>query len=523
MRKLISSFVFSILLLSGNGWGATYYVDQSGGDNAKNGLSPANAWKTIAKVNASNFAAGDSILFKRGETWSSEQLTPPSNGTAGNLITFGAYGAGNAPVLDNNYGDPTGVGIVIGYDRSYITIRDLEVKNWSSSLIYIRGSQYITIDNNILHGSNLRAIYSLGNDTGPVWNDYITITNNTIYDIGDWGETAAADIQINTYTRRHTVTNNVMHGDGSTRGVDGVTTDSGQANLAGGSGHIVSGNTSYGHDENCYDFKGGGQSAAGEGRTRVFNNICYDSRTDGINIAEGTHGLDIGPGNLIYANHGAGITFNGTRTHAWDNTLGDVDIFYNIIRDNELSGIYVNDQTDGGDINIYNNVITNNGLPPNKGSGNVGLIINSNGVTLKNNIIHLNGVGRYNNGYPDYAIYVGDGITITSDYNIINTPTGVGGMYYYYYGRYRTWSEIRGTYGLETHSITGNPLFTNIAGKNFTLTSSSPAINAGVNVGLTTDYLGNPVPFGSAPDIGAYEYISPKVLSPPAILHIITQ
>ncbi len=38
------------------------------------------------------------------------------------------------------------------------------------------------------------------------------------------------------------------------------------------------------------------------------------------------------------------------------------------------------------------------------------------------------------------------------------------------------------------------------------LQSSSPATNAGTNVGLTSDYEGDAVPIGLAPDIGAYEY-----------------
>jgi hypothetical protein len=40
----------------------------------------------------------------------------------------------------------------------------------------------------------------------------------------------------------------------------------------------------------------------------------------------------------------------------------------------------------------------------------------------------------------------------------------------------------------------------------YRLLSSSPAINAGVDVGLTSDYRGMTVPQGSAPDIGAYEF-----------------
>jgi len=124
MKKLVSSFIFSILLLSGNGWGATYYVDRSGGDDAKNGLSPENAWRTIAKVNASNFAAGDSILFKRGETWR-ESLTVPSSGSAGNPVTIAAYGTGAKPIIQPTNVIPgpwTRVGATNVYYATYASI-----------------------------------------------------------------------------------------------------------------------------------------------------------------------------------------------------------------------------------------------------------------------------------------------------------------------------------------------------------------------------------------------------------------
>jgi len=78
---------------------ATYYVDATSGDDAKNGLSEANAWKTISKVNGESFSAGDSILFKRGEEWR-EQLTVPSSGSDGSPITFGAYGSGAKPIIN---------------------------------------------------------------------------------------------------------------------------------------------------------------------------------------------------------------------------------------------------------------------------------------------------------------------------------------------------------------------------------------------------------------------------------------
>jgi len=77
--------------------GATYYVDPNGSDT-NDGLTQASAWKTVAKANASTFAAGDQILFKRGGVWN-ESLVPPSSGSSGNPIVFDAYGVGEAPTL----------------------------------------------------------------------------------------------------------------------------------------------------------------------------------------------------------------------------------------------------------------------------------------------------------------------------------------------------------------------------------------------------------------------------------------
>lgn len=76
----------------------TYYVSASAGDDSKDGLTTATAWKSIAKVNGSTFVAGDQILFKRGDVWR-ESLVPPSNGASGNPIKFDAYGSGDAPTI----------------------------------------------------------------------------------------------------------------------------------------------------------------------------------------------------------------------------------------------------------------------------------------------------------------------------------------------------------------------------------------------------------------------------------------
>lgn len=55
---------------------ATYYVDATGGNDAWPGTE-AQPWQTIAKVNGEAFNAGDSVLFKRGETWAGTTLVSP--------------------------------------------------------------------------------------------------------------------------------------------------------------------------------------------------------------------------------------------------------------------------------------------------------------------------------------------------------------------------------------------------------------------------------------------------------------
>lgn len=76
-----------------------YYIDATSGLDSNNGTSQSSAWKTISKINAENFNPGDSIMFKRNETWR-EQLTIPSSGSSGNPITFGDYGTGNKPIIN---------------------------------------------------------------------------------------------------------------------------------------------------------------------------------------------------------------------------------------------------------------------------------------------------------------------------------------------------------------------------------------------------------------------------------------
>jgi hypothetical protein len=101
----MTGIVAALVLLVPGAGATTYYVSSSAGNDANAGTSSAAAWQTIAKVNSQTFAAGDSILLKRGDVWN-ESLVPPSSGASGNPIAFDAYGTGAAPTLTGYYAIP---------------------------------------------------------------------------------------------------------------------------------------------------------------------------------------------------------------------------------------------------------------------------------------------------------------------------------------------------------------------------------------------------------------------------------
>jgi len=95
MKKILIAFIFSLLLFSGKA--TTFYVSAVGSDS-NNGTSTATPWQTVAKVNAATLAAGDNILFRRGDTFTGP-LVLSRNGTALARVTYGAYGSGASPII----------------------------------------------------------------------------------------------------------------------------------------------------------------------------------------------------------------------------------------------------------------------------------------------------------------------------------------------------------------------------------------------------------------------------------------
>jgi hypothetical protein len=109
-----------------------YYVSQSSGSDASDGMSPSTAWKTLAKASR-EYKAGDSILLKRGDTWPNDTLAPTGSGTPDNPITIAAYGDGPKPILDglDDHQDRIGIHLL---DVEGYRILGLEITRYRSGI-----------------------------------------------------------------------------------------------------------------------------------------------------------------------------------------------------------------------------------------------------------------------------------------------------------------------------------------------------------------------------------------------------
>lgn len=180
---------------------------------------------------------------------------------------------------------------------------------------------------------------------------------------------------------------------------------------------------------------------------------------------------------------------------------GNNNIEYNVISNSYSLGISVEQGTGW---NIRNNTIY--GLLNNVGTGGgasvLRIIGSGTAANVSNNII----VG--NDGISTLA-YLGasaGNITLTGNNNIFySLPNNDGYIYFNGTNYTNNFSDFK-TATSQSNNLNLNPLFIDINSANFALQKNSPAINAGTNVSLTSDYAGNPVPSGSVVDIGAYEF-----------------
>ena len=478
IRGNIFALVFIILIfpLCSLVWAVAYYVDATGGNDSNSGLSESTSWKSVAKVNSSRFNPGDQILFKRGAIWR-EQLFVSSSGSSGNPITFGAYGSGNKPKLlgsVNLNGSSNWQLYSFNIWKSASTISadvgNLIFNNESScgkkkssltsmvsqgDFYYDPSAKYLYVYSTSNPGTYYTVIEAAKRNNGVVisMRNYVTVQE---FDIRYWG---AHGIQI----------------DGYSGNCDNIIIQRNDISYIGGS----------------YQF----------GTTRFGNGI--EQWDNGTNL--------IVRYNRINQVYDAGMTTQGETP---GNTKSDQLFYYNIVTNSEYGFEFFNrDATSRNTrIKIYNNVFYNNGggwghsqRPDVSGIGFVmwGSTAISTSCQFQNNIIHTSAQNSIN--VDDANDLLGWSI----DYNDLYPDGPIKFKIYTTHYDFTGWKTNSKQDG---HSITSNPLF--VSTSDFHLQSTSPAINAGTNVGLTQDFDGNPI--SGVPDMGAFEFIGAPDNSPAA-------
>jgi hypothetical protein len=115
---------------------STYYVDCAAGSDGTTGTAAASPWRSLAKVSATTFSAGDSILLRRG-TRCVGQLWPKGSGDAQRPIVVGSYGTGALPVIDAAAADAA----IKLLDQEHWVIETLETVGGSPYGVFVGGSK----------------------------------------------------------------------------------------------------------------------------------------------------------------------------------------------------------------------------------------------------------------------------------------------------------------------------------------------------------------------------------------------
>ena len=351
--------------------------------------------------------------------------------------------------------------------KSYITFQGLKLAMANHSCMYILKASGIVVDTVELAGGGYKGIWGIsGATTNPA-----TFTNVIAHGFGSSG----INISSNTGTWGNiTITSCIVYDNGWAQNGDAPSL------LAGDSSGIKvwGGNASdYVTIQNC----------------EAYNN--YDQWGDlsgsGIWLDEWSTsgGHAIVRQNKVYDNDSFGISIEHT-----DST----SVNYNLCHEN-LNGLFI--FRAATNTTSYNNVVYGNtfwGIAVYGGDSGYGMI----GNLIKNNISTGNirnlfaAHGGENAGGGSGNIYTYNCFGAEAN-DFIEWGQGV------YEDTYDAWETA---YGSSTYSVESDPLFVSTATPDFHLQAGSPCINAGVDVGLTTDYEGATVPWGAAPDIGAYEY-----------------
>ena len=489
MHRTIIFSIFLVLLSAMPVSGATYYV-KNGGNDGLDGLSDATAWATVAKVQ-NTAKSGDTVYFRSQDTWQSSGSPTVLTATAGVTYDGASYGTGTrAKFL-----------ATAAMSTPYYAVVQIYVSNVTFKGFDIDGGQHTS-----------GGIYIGTNATTDMSN--IAIDNCIVHDTGTPGVHAwSYGIHVCSYSTHTTKNVTITNTDVYRTSGEGIAVYPAWGNYGNKVDTVLI--------RNCklYD---NGTGAVGDGCGIAINNdsknitveYCYINNNSGHGINLRVSPDSEGPGNVLGAPNNVVVRYNVISNNLWygvsmTNCRGftQTGSFYNNIFYNNgplnATGNGVDFFIAGGYnwansvFNVYNNTFYNT-INQNTnlraaacfcsfGTNSVNPTIN-----FKNNIVSFN--------YWAVRNECTSGLIHSN--NLVYSTSGASQIHIYDNGK--TYDRA-GVLTWEPSAKNSDPLFA-AAGSNFTLQAASPAIDAGVSVGLTKDFLANPIPIGAAPDIGAFEY-----------------
>lgn len=476
----------------------TYYVSPTGSDS-NTGCSTTAPWKSLAKLNATTFSAGNQILFQSGGTWTG-QFAPQGSGTSGSPVVVSSYGTGAAPLLAGG-----GVAATVSLTNQHDwTIQNLEITNTATGNAKRAGFLATNTTSGTLHGihvvnnlidkvsgywqngdpqpSNTSAISfdQTDNNTTAAWDD-VLLSGNTLKDDDAGGIYIGSGVGLNHNINSTNIViqnNTITNTGGNAIVCVFCKAPVIQSNLVQDSGYRFSGAAIWGGWTN--------------NALLQYNEVARNWRA----LYDG-EAFDIDNNNTDWT-----LQYNYTHDNPWGSlefccnsgfgALGTTTIRDNISQNDGASNAVwatLGGIANGGTANFYNNTVymapgdngdVTNGTPP----GN---------VNFTNNLIVKHGTGGYqtNNTTWSHNLFYGqhpasepaDSAKITADPLLLN-PGGAGD-------------------GRASASV-------------YQLRTGSPAIGAGAVVSNNggADYFGNTVSATAAPNIGAYNGAGVAALTP---------
>jgi hypothetical protein len=473
MIKKISVLLGLLFSLGANAQ-TTYYVDYTGGNDSNTGTTPAAPIQTLSHLNSLNILPGDSVLFKRGETWRDQLL--PKSGNATHRVYYGAYGNGANPLIlgSQNKNSSSDWVLVTG-------------NIWKCTTTYPGDIGNLIFDQEASVGVKK---WSQGDLLQPDDFYYNLATGEVM--IYSTQNPALQHSSIELAIRRHVVD----HSNTSYTTFENLDIRYGAAHGFGGS------NTAFLIIRNCdLAYIGGGDIRMDGSNIRFGNAIEFWSWAHD-NTVEKCRIRDI---------YDTGVT---NQNHTNTVVQRNITYQYNTIWNCGMAALEIWNRpatSQTKNIRFENNTCFNNGMgwgsqrPDYSGGGCIFWHNESvtDSIFIRNNIFYNNNRSAYffeDPTGPDH---------ITINYNTIYNQD-VNDTVYWVYGTTvytgNNFTNYQTTTNNDVQGMYADPQLMDAPMGNFRLTSASPCIDAGLYLGNNSDNENNPVPHNLVTDIGAFEY-----------------